>query len=75
MDFDRLDLCFKFGRWCYICAGFYRMNGTSVKESVLLKSESMLQHEKNPTALSYQPPYVFNLTCFHSDDQMNISVN
>lgn len=74
MDFDRLDVCFKFGSWCCICVGFYRMNGTSVKESVVVRLESMLQHEKNPTALSSHPSCGFYLTWSQGDGQMNISI-
>ena len=38
MDFDGLGLCFSFGRWCCLHAEFYSLNGTSIIESVVLRS-------------------------------------
>jgi hypothetical protein len=43
MDFDGLGLCSHFGRWCCLSAEFYGFNGTSVVESVVLRSGSLLQ--------------------------------
>lgn len=38
MDFDRLDLCFCFGRRYSLCDEFYGLDGTSIIESVVLRS-------------------------------------
>ena len=42
MDFDGLGLCFSFGRWCYLCAEFCSLNGTSIVESVVLRPGVLL---------------------------------
>jgi hypothetical protein len=42
MDFDGLGLCFHFGRWCCQSAEFYSLNGTSIMESLVLRSGALL---------------------------------
>ena len=44
MDFEGFGLCFYFGRWCCPCAGFQGLNGASIMESVVLRSEGLLLH-------------------------------
>lgn len=40
MEFAGLGLCFGLGRWCCLCAEFYSLNGTSIVELVVLRSEA-----------------------------------
>lgn len=44
MDFDGVSFCFHFSRWCcYGQAEFYSLNGTSIMESVVLRSRGLLR--------------------------------
>ena len=43
LDFHELGCCFHFGRWCCLCAAFYGPSGTSLMESVMLRSEGLVQ--------------------------------
>ena len=42
MNFDELSLCFYFGRWYCVHAEFYVLNGTSIIESVVIRSQDLL---------------------------------
>ena len=38
MDFDGLGLCYSFVGWFCLCVKFYSLIGTSIMESVVLKT-------------------------------------
>ena len=42
MDFDGLGSGLNFDRWCCLCAEFYSLDGTSIMESVVLRSWALL---------------------------------
>lgn len=42
---DGLGLYFHYGKRCCECAEFYCLNGTSILEKILLRSEGLLQHQ------------------------------
>lgn len=51
MDFDRLGLCFHFGRWCCLCAEFYGLEWYCIMASVVLRFGGLLQHEYMQAAI------------------------
>ena len=61
MHFDGLSLCFN-GKYCCLCAEFYSLNGTSIMESIVLRSEDLLRFQALlPESVSGED----NEECYH----------
>lgn len=52
MDFDGLVLVFHFGWWYYLHTEFYDLSGTSIIESVVLRSGTLLQQDRGTHGLT-----------------------